>query len=102
VSDEPLVTNASDEKQVKEAGKRRKVKDAEEITDLREVLKTPAGRRVLWRVLELCRAEQISFSTNALQMAFNEGHRNVGVQVKLAIVSADPALWTAMQEEAAG
>lgn len=100
MSRDPLVTNASDKKQIDEAGKKRKQKDSEEVTDLREMLSTAAGRRVLWRVLEVCRAEQISFSTNALQMAFNEGHRNVGIQLKAQIAIASPEMWSLMQEEA--
>jgi hypothetical protein len=48
----------------------------------------------------MARSEQLSFSTNALQMAFWEGNRNVGLQIKAEIAEASPEHWRLMQEEA--
>jgi hypothetical protein len=46
--------------------------------DLREMLKVPAGRRVLWAVLNKSNLMGLSYNENPLTMARNEGIRMIG------------------------
>jgi len=43
------------------------------------VMRTRQGRRVIYRILALAGVWKTSFHTNALQMSFNEGQRNMGL-----------------------
>ena len=69
--------------------KEQKQKRNRELNDLRKVLKTPEGRRLIWK--RLCDATifQSGFSTNALQMAFMAGERNQGLRLLTDITEVD-------------
>jgi hypothetical protein len=68
--------------------------------ELRAVLSQPVGRAVLWAVLEQCGIYRSSFSPEALNMAFQEGGRNVGLELITRIQSVDPNAYTLMTREA--
>ena len=82
-----LVENAADTRQVnfgKKAVKRMRERD---LNDLRAVLLTPQGRRVLWRLIESSRVIPdftapagftVGFHDNAAVMAYTEGARGQG------------------------
>src|SRR4051812_32278604 len=57
-----------------------------EIEDIKWLMGSKRGRRIAHRLLESAGVFRISFHTNALQMAFNEGNRNQG-NVLLALVT---------------
>lgn len=72
----------------------------QELQDLRALLATPEGRRVLWRVLEFadlyhCEAEADQRADHA-----RRGRRKVGVWLLQEIAAADPERWLLMQREA--
>ncbi len=69
------------------------------INDLTAVLQTESGRRWMWSLLERCRLFQSSFGANAAMTSFNEGIRNIGLQVMAEIMDADPELFTTMMLE---
>ena len=48
-------------------------------SDIRALMKLPAGRRVVWRLLEQAGVWRSVFSTEPLRMAFAEGQRNLGL-----------------------
>ena len=48
-------------------------------TDFGQAFSSPAGRRVLWRILSRCRVFNSVFSMKALEMARREGERNLGL-----------------------
>lgn len=83
-----LVANAADAEQVKRAGRKTRDRRADELADLRAVLATPAGRRVLWRVLEHCRVFESVWSEGA-QIHANAGRQDVGHFVMAEIEQAD-------------
>ncbi len=56
------------------------------LRDLREVCATPAGKRVLWRIISWCRPFQSTFRRNA-EMGFLEGQRVVGLRIISALQS---------------
>ena len=58
-----------------------------EAEDFKWLMGSKRGRRIAWRLLEDSGVFRLSFSTDPLQMAFNEGNRNFGNRV-LALVHA--------------
>jgi hypothetical protein len=75
---EPEVTNAADREQLAAADERISLQRKQERDDLNAVLRSPEGRRVLYRVLEDCHLLENIFSADALLMAFRAGEQNVG------------------------
>ena len=67
--------------------------------DVKWLMQTKRGRRMLWRQMELAGVFRSSFNTNAMQMAFNEGHRNYGNHVLATIHSVAPDLYPTMVSE---
>lgn len=57
-----------------------------EVEDIKWLMSSKRGRRMVHRLLESAGVFRISFHTNALQMAFNEGNRNQG-NALLALVT---------------
>jgi hypothetical protein len=57
-----------------------------EVEDIKWLMSSKRGRRIVHRLLESAGVFRISFNTNALQMAFNEGNRNQG-NALLALVT---------------
>lgn len=67
---------------------------------LRNVLGTADGRYALrWLLSEVCAAEQPSFNTNALTMAFNEGRRSVAIVLSARLKAVSSDMYQLMQEE---
>ncbi len=89
---------ANDPVSLKERERKDRQADKQLKTDLIDLLKLPAGRRVLWSYLAFCGIHREVFSTNALQMAFNDGRRSVGLKLEADIVSADPAALLSMMQ----
>lgn len=70
------------------------------LDDMRWVLSTPKGRRVVWWILSLCGIFRISFvSKDANQTSFNEGCRDIGLRFLRVIQSANPKAYSQMQDE---
>lgn len=78
---------------------RAKLKERNDIEDLKWVMGSKRGRRFVHGVLERAGVWQLSFHTNALQMSFNEGRRNEGLALlgKLTVQCVD--LYTLMLRE---
>ena len=77
----------------------RLAKDTEE-SDLKWLMGSKRGRRIVWRQLEQAGVFRLSFNTNAMQMAFNEGNRNNGNRLLAIIHSTCPELHPVMVNEA--
>lgn len=71
-----------------------------EETDIKWLMGSKRGRRIVWRLLEQAGVFQLSFNTNAMQMAFNEGNRNFGNKTLSTIQASCPELFTIMLKEA--
>ena len=63
---------------------------------LRNVMRDKDGRELVFFLLDLTQCDTVSFSTNALTMAFNEGRRSYGLDLKRLI---DPELYQLMLKE---
>ncbi len=70
-----------------------------EVDDLRAVVATPEGRRVMWRMLEHCGVFRSTFTGHGARDAFNEGARNVGLFVMGELAEAEPDVITTMLKE---
>jgi hypothetical protein len=53
------------------------VRENEEV-DLKWLMGSKRGRRIIWRLLDHAGVFRLSFNTNAMTMAFAEGNRNFG------------------------
>ena len=69
-------------------------------TDLQTVLKTPQGRRVLWRLLQACRVRQHSFVPgDSTATAFHCGQQSIGLFLLSEIEDAAPTVYQQMRGE---
>ena len=69
-------------------------------SDLQTVLKTPQGRRVLWRLLQACRVRQHSFVPgDSMATAFHCGQQSIGLFLLAEIEDASPAAYLQMRGE---
>lgn len=91
--------NTADEAQVKEAQGKDKRKADRAKEDLRFVLSSPNGRRVLWGVLEKCRIYTGSADNSGSWTYFNEGRRSVGLDLIADIIAIDQKLFIELQKE---
>jgi len=68
--------------------------------DLKWLMGSSRGRRIVWRLLEEAGVFRVSFNTNALLMAFAEGNRNFGNKLLASIMRLCPELHPVMVREA--
>jgi hypothetical protein len=78
---------------------RAKLKARIEIEDLKRVMGNKPGRRFVYGLLERAGVWRLSFHTNALQMAFNEGNRNEGLALLAKMMAHCPDLHAQMLKE---
>lgn len=93
-------TSASDEGQVKKAERRDKFSLQNETSDIREVMSTPAGRRMMWALLAKCGVFE-SIYENTEFIRYRSGQQDIGHWLIGRIMESDPDLWLEMQSEAA-
>lgn len=71
-----------------------------EVEDIKWLMSSKRGRRIVHRFLESAGVYRISFHTNALQMAFNEGNRNQGNALLATVTTHCPEQYTELLNEA--
>ena len=76
-----------------------KRKRQKEISDVKRILKTPEGRRYVWRLMSECGVFRSSFQLNSNQTAFNEGKRDMGLGILSEVIEADSTAYAKMQNE---
>ena len=97
MTDEPY--NAAEREDVKALAKLAKQADKERQSVIMHIMDMKSGRAWLLEILEACHVFAPSFTPNALQMAFNEGERNVGLQLLASIMRYCPDDYTLMMRE---
>ena len=90
-----LVKNAADPEQVAAAKDKVESLNDRRLNDIREVLNTRRGRRFYWRYLEICGVFKTS-NADASQIFFNEGMRNIGLQLLADVNEAAPEAYLLM------
>lgn len=78
---------------------RKRMERQAEAADLKWLMSSRRGRRIVWRLLELSGPFRLSFETNAMKMAFNEGNRNLGNQLLNEVMTICPELYPVMMRE---
>jgi hypothetical protein len=70
-----------------------------EQADLKWLMGSKRGRRIVWRQLARTGVFRSSFNTNAMSMAFAEGNRNEGLHTLGQIHALCPELYPVMVKE---
>ncbi len=71
-----------------------------ESADIRWLMESEQGRRIVWRFLNRSGVFRSSFSSDALAMAFAEGNRNTGLQLMAQVHELCPDMYPEMVREA--
>lgn len=94
----PLVKNAADESQVRQAEVKMKLLDEKNFNDLKFILDSDQGRRFMWRVLSECGVFQTSFRTSS-EIYYLEGRRSIGLKLLAEIMDCDPQAYIKMSTQ---
>lgn len=94
----PLDLDAPDAAR-REAQQRIRMLQLQEQEDLKWLMGAKRGRRIMHRQLERAGVWQLSFNTNAMTMAFNEGRRNEGLALTNKLMVSCPEQWAMMIKE---
>lgn len=73
----PVVKNAADPKQVKSGKKKAKLRREQELFDLKALLETPQGRRVMWRLLAKAGMFNSIYESSS-RIYYNAGRQDYG------------------------
>lgn len=95
---DPSDLNSQEAKRADTNIKARLAKETEE-DDLKWLMSSRRGRRIVWRLLDQAGVFRSSFSTVAMQMAFNEGYRNFGNRMLALINTNCSDLYNQMTKE---
>lgn len=95
---DPLDLRAQEHAQAEAEDRTRLAQDIE-VGDLKWLMSNKRGRRFVFRLLERAGVWRLSFNTNALTMAFNEGTRNEGLRLLAQISAHCPDRYTEMLKE---
>lgn len=71
----------------------------EHLNDLKKLLATKEGRKVLWELLDWCNLIGSSFRQNPIDMAYLEGQRSIGQKLFRNIEAADDNGYLKLLEE---
>jgi hypothetical protein len=82
-----------------EAQERNKLAGNIEEGDIKWLMANKRGRRIVYRLLERAGVWRLSFDTNALRMAFNEGNRNEGLALLAKLMAYCPEQYAVMLKE---
>lgn len=90
---------SGNERALTERDLRAQIAQGMEKDDVRWLMESERGRRIVWRLLSNAGVFRSSWSQNALVMAYCEGFRNYGLGTLLSINSACPEAYAAMVQE---
>lgn len=90
----------ADKSQIKEQENRVRRKDERDLEDMRFILATTQGRRVIWRYLETCGVFKSSANNSGSWTYFYEGQRNIGLMLLADVENASPEAYLQMKKEA--
>lgn len=91
-----LVAQREAEEQAREKAKLQEKLDLEALL---WVMRDKRGRRFIWGLLSRSGTLRLSFHTNALTMAFNEGTRNEGLALTAKLMEHAPDVYMTMLKE---
>lgn len=85
-----MILDTSNRKSIRAVEKAAAVADRERGVTVANLMSTIPGRRYIWEKLTAAHMFQTSFNADPLQMAFNEGERNQGIQLLNDIIQWCP------------
>ncbi|MES0320293.1 hypothetical protein KDV87_05645 [Citrobacter sedlakii] len=94
------MTDYDDDKLKQENVRKQRDLAQREIDDIRFVMDSKQGRRVIWSVLENGRVFSAIPPMDALAMAFNEGQRNLALELFQRVMAHCPDQYLKMAAEA--
>lgn len=94
-----MTTNAADPRQIERARLKEVFNDRTFAADLCSVLELPAGRRIIWWILEAAGVYRSSFTGNSTTF-FNEGRRDIGLLILGKLSEIKPEALVLMMQEA--
>lgn len=95
------MTDAWDEDQpTAEQVKLQQIRSEREADDIRQVMSTEQGRRVVWSLLEQGKVFGTTFAVDPAVTAFNEGQRNLALALFSRVMAACPDQYLKMADEA--
>ena len=97
--EKPLVKNASDVSQIKDAKRKEKNKVWRDKENLQAVLNMQSGRAFLWNILCECGLFKTSYAGDSNEIYFLEGQRNIGLSIMNDINEVDPDSYLKMMKE---
>lgn len=74
----------------------------EELDDIKWLMSSRRGRRIVWRWFTWCRVHATTFTGEALGSAYQEGRRSIGLQLLMLIEEVSPGHYATMLEEHGG
>ena len=80
---------------------RERLERQSEESDIKWLMSSKRGRRIVWRQLDHAGVFRSSFNTNAMSMAFAEGGRNQGLRLLAMVHSLCSEQYPAMMKEQA-
>lgn len=93
------IYDASDRRHIRVAEKQAKVVDDQRGEIVRGIMSLIPGRAWMVDLLEACHVFSSSMATSALQMAFSEGERNIGLRLLNDVMRACPDEYVLMMRE---
>jgi hypothetical protein len=84
------MNNAADRKSIRRLEKQAKLADANRRAVITSLMSTAFGREWMWDVLAQCHCFATTFNGDALQSAFMEGQRAIGLAIISDIMLACP------------
>lgn len=97
---DPTDIKSQERKQEDAALRKTLAKDTEE-SDLKWLMGSKRGRRIVWRLLDRAGVFRSSWNTNSMTMAFVEGTKNEGYRTLAMIHAICPELYSTMAKEQA-
>lgn len=93
------MANAADKDDLKNQKNKEKFKNKQQEMDLKFILGTEQGRRLLWRYLGLAGVFEQSAHASGSWTYFNEGRRSIGLRLLTEITETDANLYLKMMLE---
>lgn len=69
------------------------------VDDIRWLVSSPRGRRLVWWILGKAGVNRTSFNNSGSVMAFNEGQRNIGLMLQGEVLDANAEAYMTMLQE---
>ena len=95
---DPLDIHSQEATQAEQALTARLARETEEA-DVKWLMSSKRGRRIVWRLLDQSGVFRSSFNPTAMVMAFNEGNRNYGNRTLALVHQYCPEMYPQMMKE---